>query len=179
MHEASRSAARAHTHETFFRFPMERLRADVARLALRVLGARLRRDRDGRRVLLICIILFGAACFLYQFAEFVMAALFPVFLLAGRPTVAGLAAAALLGGPRWQSGSADWALCEEHAAPSVCWWYLWSQGCLVNATPLLCMCMWLSGWPSSEMFQRPLSTLLLDTLQPLEDLAGRLPQSRF
>jgi len=158
---------------------MDDIHTNIARLPLRVLGARLRRDRYGLREFFVGVILLGAAASFDLLAERVMAALFPVFLLAGRPTVAGLAAAALLGGPRWQSGSADWALCEEHAAPSVCWWYLWSQGCLVNATPLLCMCMWLSGWPSSEMFQRPLSTLLLDALQPLEDLAGRLPQSRF
>ena len=61
---------------------MEGLRADKARLALRVLGARLRRDRDGLGVLLICIVLLGAACFFYFFAELVMATLFPVLFLA-------------------------------------------------------------------------------------------------
>ena len=75
---------------------MKSLRADVARLALRVLGARLRRDRYGRRVLLICIILLGAACFFYFLAELVVAALFPVLHLAFRPAVARAAAAAFL-----------------------------------------------------------------------------------
>ena len=60
---------------------MESLRADVARLALRVLGTRLRRDRYGRRVLLICIVLLGAACFFYFLAELVMPAFFPVLHL--------------------------------------------------------------------------------------------------
>ena len=54
------------------------------------------RDRDGLRVLLICIILLGAACFLYQFAEIIVATLFPVLHLACRPAVACAAAAALL-----------------------------------------------------------------------------------
>jgi len=57
---------------------MQGLRADVARLALRVVGAFLDRDRDGLRVLLICVVLLGAASFLYQFAELVVPALFPV-----------------------------------------------------------------------------------------------------
>ena len=48
-----RPAARAPAHEALFCFPVESLRADVARLALRVLRARLRRDRDGGRVLLL------------------------------------------------------------------------------------------------------------------------------
>jgi hypothetical protein len=75
---------------------MERLRADVARLALRVFRARLRRDRYGLRVSLIGIILLGAACFFYFLAELVMAAFFPVLHLAFRPTVARAAAAAFL-----------------------------------------------------------------------------------
>ena len=76
---------------------MESLRADVARLALRVLGALLDRDRDGLRVLAICVVLLGAASFLYFFAELVMASLLPVLFLAVGAAVARLAAAALLG----------------------------------------------------------------------------------
>ena len=75
---------------------MERLRADVARLAVGVLRARLRRDRDGRRVLLIRIVLLGAARFLYLFAELIMAARFPVLFLALGAAVARAAAAAFL-----------------------------------------------------------------------------------
>ena len=43
-----------------------------------------------------------------------MTALFPVLLLAVGAAVARLAAAALLGGQRWQCDSADWALGEDH-----------------------------------------------------------------
>ena len=75
---------------------MEGLRADVARLALRVVRARLRRDGYGLRVLLICVVLFGAACFFYFLAELVMAALLPVLFLTFGPTVARAAAAAFL-----------------------------------------------------------------------------------
>ena len=64
VRKARRPAARTHAHEALLRFPMEGLRADVARLALRVPRARLRRDRYGRRVLLIRIVLLGAASFL-------------------------------------------------------------------------------------------------------------------
>ena len=75
---------------------MEGLRADEARLAPRVLRARLRRDRHGLRVLLIRIVLLGAACFLYFLAEIIVATLFPVLHLAFSPTIACAAAAAFL-----------------------------------------------------------------------------------
>jgi hypothetical protein len=75
---------------------MQSLRADEARLAPRVLGARLRRDRHGLCVLLIRIKLFCATGSLNLFAELVMAALFPVLHLAGCPAVARAAAAAFL-----------------------------------------------------------------------------------
>ena len=75
---------------------MEGLRADVARLALGVLGARLRRDRYGLRVPLICVVLLSAACFFYFLAELVEAALLPVLFLAFGTAVARAAAAAFL-----------------------------------------------------------------------------------
>jgi hypothetical protein len=75
---------------------MEGLRADVARLALRVVGALLDRDRYGRRVLLIRIVLLGAASALDLLAELIVPAFFPVLLLARRPAVACAAAAAFL-----------------------------------------------------------------------------------
>ena len=75
---------------------MQCLRADVARLALGVLRARLRGDRDRLCVLLICVVLLSAACLFYWFAELVVAALFPVLHLAFSPTVARAAAAAFL-----------------------------------------------------------------------------------
>ena len=89
-------AARTPAHETFLRFPVEGLRADVARLAFGVLGARLRRYHYGLRVLLIRIVLLSAAGLFYFLAEPVMAALFPVFFLAFGPAVACAAAAAFL-----------------------------------------------------------------------------------
>ena len=94
--EARRSTARTHAHEAFLRFPVQSLRADVARLALRVFSAHLRRDREGLRVLLICVVLLGAACFFYLFAELVMASNLPVLFLARGAAVARAAASAFL-----------------------------------------------------------------------------------
>ena len=51
--KSRRPAARTPAHEALLRAPMDDFRADVARLALRVLRARLRRDRDRGRVLLL------------------------------------------------------------------------------------------------------------------------------
>ena len=87
--------------------------ADVARLALRVVGARLRCDRYGRRALLIGMILLGTAAALYLLTLVLVTSFLPVGLLASRPAVARLAPAALLGqvGKR---GSAARALREDH-----------------------------------------------------------------
>ena len=52
-----------------------------------------RRGRDRLRVLVICVVLFGAAALFYQFAELVMPARVPMLLLASWSTVEGLAAA--------------------------------------------------------------------------------------
>jgi hypothetical protein len=93
---------------------VECLRADVARLALGVLRARRRRDRHGLSVLLICIVLFGAATFLYQFAELVMPTLFPVLHLAFSTTVTRAAAAAFLAQGKSKLRGADGALREDH-----------------------------------------------------------------
>jgi hypothetical protein len=59
------------------------------------------------------MILLGAASSSYFLAELVMAALFPVLLLAGWPAVARFVAAALLS-QVWQRGSAAGALREDH-----------------------------------------------------------------
>ena len=96
VREARRPAARAPAHEALLRLPVEGLRADVARLALRVLRAFLDRDRYCLRVLLICIVLLCATSLFNLLAERVVAALFPVLHLAFRPTVARAAAAAFL-----------------------------------------------------------------------------------
>jgi hypothetical protein len=76
---------------------MDRLRADVARLVLGVLGAFLNCGHDGLFVFLVGVVLFRTAPFPYLFTQLVVA-LLPMLFLAGRPAVARLAAAALLGG---------------------------------------------------------------------------------
>jgi hypothetical protein len=60
------------------------------------------------------MILLGAAAFLNLFAELVMAAFFPVLLLAGRPAVARSAAAAFLPQSMTKGSSARSALREDH-----------------------------------------------------------------
>jgi hypothetical protein len=116
VREARRPAARTPAHEALLRFPVKGLCADVARLALGVLRAFLGRNRHGGRVLCVGIILLGTASFPYQFAELVVASLLPMLFLASRSAVPRLAAAALLGGQRWQCDSADGALREDHRA---------------------------------------------------------------
>ena len=114
MRKPRRPAARTHAHEALLRFPVEGLRADVARLALGVLRARLRRDCYGLRVLLICIVLLGAASFLYFLAELIVPAFFPVLHLAFGPTIACAAATAFLAQGKPKLGGADGALREDH-----------------------------------------------------------------
>jgi uncharacterized membrane protein YqjE len=93
---------------------MDDLRANIARLPLRVLHARLRRDRDGLFALLVGMILLGTAAFSNLLAALIVAAFFPVFFLARSATIACFAAAALLGGHLWQRGSACGACREDH-----------------------------------------------------------------
>ena len=76
----------------------------------------LRRDRDGLRVLLICVVLLGAACLFYFFTELVMAASLPVLFLALGAAVACAAAAAFLAQGQAKLGGADGALREDHLA---------------------------------------------------------------
>jgi hypothetical protein len=114
MRDARRPTARTPTHESLLRFPMEGLRADVARLPLRVVRARLRRGSDGLRVLVICVVLFGTTGSLNLLTERVVAALFPVLFLAGCPAVACAAAAAFLTQGQPKVGGADGALRENH-----------------------------------------------------------------
>ena len=96
MREARCPTARTSAHESLLRLPMEGLRADVARLALHVVRARLCRGSDGLCVLLICVVLFRAACLFYFLAELIMATLLPVLFLALGAAVARAAAAAFL-----------------------------------------------------------------------------------
>ena len=96
MSEARRPAARAPAHEALLRFPVEGLRADEARLAFRVLGAFLDRDRDGLLIFFVGVVLLGTAALFYFLAELVVPAFFPVLHLAFGATVARAAAAAFL-----------------------------------------------------------------------------------
>ena len=66
----------AHTYKTLLSFPVEGLRADVARLAL-VSSAHFCRDRIASEYFLFAVLL-GSARFFYWFAELIVAALFPV-----------------------------------------------------------------------------------------------------
>jgi len=65
---------------------VEGLGADVARLALRVLGARLDGLRDGLLVFFVCIILFCVAAAVYLLADLLVAAA-PVVMLASGITL--------------------------------------------------------------------------------------------
>ena len=114
VNKTRRPAARAPAHETLLRLPVDGLGADEARLPLRVLRARLRRDRDCLRVLLICVVLLSAACFFYWFAELVVPAFFPMLHLAFSSTVARAAAAAFLAQGKPKLGGADGAMREDH-----------------------------------------------------------------
>jgi hypothetical protein len=60
---------------------MECLGADVASLALRVVGARLNRDRDGLLVFFVGVVLFRVAAAVYFLTHLLVAAA-PVVMLA-------------------------------------------------------------------------------------------------
>ena len=72
------------------------MRADVARLPLRVVRAFLDRDRDGLLVFFVGVILFVSTSLFNLLAELVMTTLFPVLFLALGAAVARAAAAAFL-----------------------------------------------------------------------------------
>jgi hypothetical protein len=114
VREARRTAARAHAHETFLRFPVEGLRADVARLPLRIVGARLDRDRDGLLVFFVGVVLFCVAAAVYFLAHLLVAAA-PVVMLASGVAVAQFTSNTsrrVVG----QWGGAGGAVCEDHFA---------------------------------------------------------------
>ena len=102
----------ASSHETFSRVRMHGLEADVAFLPLRVVRARLDRDRDGLLVFFVCIILFRVAAAVYFLTHLLVAAA-PVVMLASRVTVPQLTSNAtrrVVG----QWGGAGGAVCEDH-----------------------------------------------------------------
>ena len=86
MRKARSPTARTHTHEALLRFPVEGLGADVARLALRVVGARLDRDRDGLLVFFVGVVLLCVAAAMDTFTNLLVAAA-PVVMLASGVTV--------------------------------------------------------------------------------------------
>ena len=105
VREARGPTARAPTHETLLRFPVDGLRANIARLPLCVVRARLDRLRYGFLVFLGSMGLLCPSTSLNFLADLVMAAFFPVLCLADWATVKCFAAAALLGRV-WQRGGA-------------------------------------------------------------------------
>ena len=68
---------------------MERLRADVARLALRVVGARLDGLRDGLLVFFVGVVLLCVAAAVYSLTDLLVAAA-PVVMLASGVAIAQL-----------------------------------------------------------------------------------------
>ena len=114
MSETRRPAARAPAHEALLRFPMQGLRADVARLALRVRRARLDRDRDGLLVIFVGVVLLRVAAAVYFLTHLLVAAA-PVVMLASGVTIAQFTAHAsrrVVG----QWGGTGGAICEDHFA---------------------------------------------------------------
>jgi len=108
--KARRPAARAHAHEALICALKDALRAYVARLTFRVLGARLDRDRDGLLVFFVGVVSFRVAAAVDAFTNLLVAAA-PVVLLAGGIAISGSASHA-----SWrvvgQWGGAGGAVCE-------------------------------------------------------------------
>ena len=92
--------------------PLPNTIADVARLALRVLGARFDRDRDGLFVFFVCIILFCVAAAVDSFTNLLVAAA-PVVMLASFVTISCVTPYATRRGVG-QWGGAGGAICEDH-----------------------------------------------------------------
>ena len=91
--------------------PVEGLRADEARLALRVVGARLDRDRDGLLVVFVGVVLLCVAAAVYFLADLLVAAA-PVVMLASFVAVPRLTSNASRG-VVGQWGGAGGAICED------------------------------------------------------------------
>ena len=107
-------STRASAYETFSRARMHGLETDVARLALRVVRARLDRDRDGLLVFFVGVVLFCVAAAVYFLTDLLVAAA-PVVVLASGMTISCVAPNAsrcVVG----QWGGAGGAICEDHLA---------------------------------------------------------------
>merc|ERR1719476_50410 len=93
---------------------MDGIHADVARLALRVLGARLDGLRDGLLVFFVGIILLRVAAAVYLLTHLLVAAA-PVVMLASFVAVSRLASnTSRRSVGQW--GGAGGAICEDHLA---------------------------------------------------------------
>ena len=96
------------------RAPVQGLHTNIARLALRVVGARLDRDRDGLLVFFVGVVLLRVAAAVYFLTDLLVAAS-PVVMLASFIAVARFTAYAtrrVVG----QWGGAGGACCEDHLA---------------------------------------------------------------
>ena len=81
-------------------------------MALRVVGTRLDRDRDGLLVFFVRVVLFCVAAAVYSLTDLLVAAA-PVVMLASRVTIAGPTSNATRRGVG-QWGGAGGACCEDH-----------------------------------------------------------------
>ena len=113
VREARRPATRAHAHEALGFVAL--LHADVARLALGVLGALFDRDRDGLLVFFVRVVLFRVAAAVNFYADRLMTAA-PVVALTGRVAISSFALATPLCNP-WGVAQGLGAFCasdEDH-----------------------------------------------------------------
>ena len=112
VREARRTATRTPAHEALFRFPVDRLRTDVAFLPLRVVRALLDRNRDGLLTFLVGVVLFRVAAAVNLLKDLLVAAA-PVVVLACGVAISGFAphtARGVVG----QWGGAGGAAWEDH-----------------------------------------------------------------
>ena len=82
VRKTRRPAARTPAHESLLRFPVDRFRADVARLTFRVVRARLDRDLHGRLMCFVGVVLFRVTAAVDSLADLLVPAA-PVVVLAG------------------------------------------------------------------------------------------------
>jgi hypothetical protein len=107
-------STRASAHEAFSRVRVHGLETDVAFLPLRVVRARLDRDRDGLLVFFVGVVLFRASSALNPSTERLVSAPFPVLSLAGLIAISGLTPTAPFLVIEGQWGGAGGAVCEDH-----------------------------------------------------------------
>ena len=112
VRKTRRPAARTPAHESLLRFPVDRFRADVARLTFRVVRALLDRLRDGLLIFIVGVVLFRVAAAVYFLADLLVAAA-PVVVSARGIAVSSFAphtSRRVVG----QWGGAGGAICDVH-----------------------------------------------------------------